>query len=125
MNKWLKGNGYWCQTCDGTGVGEITDVLEYEGGAFAAFRSSCPICKGSKRLAATETEIMNDNVPKTAAPGEQSCFINLIQYGRLTKTGRLPRAVTSQNAQIIARIKGMPAQPATPESDADLRNPNL
>lgn len=32
--------------------------------------------------------------------------------------------MTDHNDMLIARIKGLPAQPATPETDADPTNPN-
>lgn len=93
MNKWLKGNGYWCQACGGTGSGKvITDVIEYEGGTFAAFRGRCPACRGERRLAADPAHVVAGTVPATPQP-EPTCFPDTIVYGKLTKTGRLPRWV--------------------------------
>lgn len=93
MNKWLKGNGYWCPTCQGRGGGPVTDWMEYRDGTFAAFRAPCPTCNGARRLAATIDQIITATVPATPDPAEVTCFTNMIEYGRLTKTGRLPRNV--------------------------------
>lgn len=90
MNKWLKGNGYWCSACDGTGGGPITDVLEYSNGTYAAFRAPCETCGGARRIAAREADVIAGRVQATPIP-EPTCFTNAIEYGRLTPTGRLPR----------------------------------
>jgi hypothetical protein len=91
MNKWLKGNGYWCPTCQGSGRGEARDWIEYEGGGYCQFYDLCAVCKGEKRLPATVEQIVNKAVPVTPAPADQSCFLPIIEYGRLTPTGKIPR----------------------------------
>lgn len=103
MNKWLKGNGYWCPTCAGKGGGKITDYFEYEGGGFCAFREVCPTCKGARRLAGTEADVIAGSVPQTPTP-EPTCFTNLIEYGKLTPTGRLPRKVLRIGELVPVRV---------------------
>lgn len=92
MNKWLKGNGYWCPTCNGKGGGKITDYITYEGGGFCAFRAPCPTCKGQRRLAAPIEDVVAGTVTATPAP-EPTIFTNMIEHGKLTPSGRLPRSV--------------------------------
>lgn len=55
MNKWLKGNGYWCHTCGGTGRGRARDRIEYRGGGGVQFYDLCQTCGGDGRLAVTAT----------------------------------------------------------------------
>lgn len=50
MNKWLKGNGHWCPACKGTGRGELSDIIGYQGGGEARFYKKCLHCNGERRL---------------------------------------------------------------------------
>ena len=82
MNKWLKGNGYWCPDCRATGRGKLTSRMEYTGGGFCNFYDNCPRCKGEKRIAAVPADIMRGAVPANDIPAPRTIFSGCIEYGR-------------------------------------------
>lgn len=82
MNKWLKGNGYWCADCRGTGRGKALYRIVYEGGWYCQFYDSCPTCGGDKRIAATEAQVLGDNCPATPPPERHTILSQTIEYGR-------------------------------------------
>jgi hypothetical protein len=81
MNKWLKGNGYWCPSCNGTGRGKARDRMEYESGAYCQFYDPCSVCLGAKRMPATAQQIIDGTAPLTPEPAFHSCFSECIEYG--------------------------------------------
>ncbi len=82
MNKWLKGNGYWCPDCRGTGRGKARDRIEYEGGSHCQFYDKCSTCNGEKRLAATIEQVNAGAVPSTSQPERHTILDQTIEYGR-------------------------------------------
>jgi hypothetical protein len=90
VNKWLIGNGHWCPTCKGTGRGESRDMIEYSNGTYALFYDLCATCKGERRVAAEVAQVLACTVAPTPRP-DPTCFLPIIEYGKLTPTGRLPR----------------------------------
>lgn len=92
MNKWLKGNGYWCLDCGGSGRGRPLDRITYGDGSYCQFYAVCQACNGEKRLSATEQQIIDGTAPQTPQPATHSCFLPIIEYGKLTPSGRMPRS---------------------------------
>ena len=82
MNKWLKGNGYWCPDCQGTGRGEPRDRIYYEGGGWTQFYDRCRTCSGSKRLPGTPADIIAGTVPETPPPAAHSILSQCLEHGR-------------------------------------------
>ena len=82
MNKWLKGNGYWCPDCRGTGRGEALDRIIYEGGGYCQFYAGCEACGGDKRIAATVPQILANTCPSTPPPTRHTTLLQTIEYGR-------------------------------------------
>ena len=82
MNRWLKGNGYWCPTCRGTGRGAARDRIVYRGGGYCQFHDKCPTCGGGKRIAATAEQVLAGTVPVTPPPDHHTILVQTIEYGR-------------------------------------------
>lgn len=81
MNKWLKGNGYWCPDCQGTGRGEPLDRFEYQSGGYMQFYARCQTCSGEKRLAVTAKQATAGEVPETDEPARHTILSQLIESG--------------------------------------------
>lgn len=81
MNKWLKGNGIWCQSCKGTGRGKVSDIIEYSGGTEAVFYHSCPTCNGERRVAAPIADVIAGTVPATK-PKVHTLWDQRLEYRR-------------------------------------------
>lgn len=79
MNPWLKGNGYWCPTCEGTGRGTGYDAIIYGNGMERRLYEPCPACKGLKRIAATAEMVIAGTVPETPQPAVHTCMSMLIE----------------------------------------------
>ena len=82
MNKWLKGNGYWCSDCRGTGCGQPRDRIEFKGGGYCQFYDTCLACNGEKRIAATLGQIMANTVPSMPRPERHTILDQTIEYVR-------------------------------------------
>lgn len=80
-NKWLHGNGVWCQLCKATGRGEARDRIIYSGGVYCQFYAKCPACDGQKRIAASPELVLAGKVPATPGPAFHTILVQTIEYG--------------------------------------------
>ena len=87
MNKWLKGNGYWCPDCSGSGRGKALDRIDYSDGTYCQFYAVCPTCKGEKRTAAPADDVIAERIPMTQPPVRHSCFSECIEHGLCVERG--------------------------------------
>lgn len=88
MNKWLCGNGLWCETCNGTGRGEARDRIIYDDGGYCQFYEKCPACNGQKRIAAPAEMVLAGAVPPTKRPAYPTILVQTIEYGQLSARER-------------------------------------
>jgi hypothetical protein len=91
MNKWLHGNGVWCQECKATGRGEARGRMLYSGGGYCQFYEQCPACNGQKRIAAAPEMVIAGAVPATPGPAFHTILVQTIEYGTEKKPRRKPR----------------------------------
>lgn len=57
-DRYLKGNGRWCEACAGTGKGKLSSTMIYSDGSELDLYARCEACAGQRRIALPEAEII-------------------------------------------------------------------
>lgn len=99
MNKWLKGNGTWCQSCRGTGRGKARDRIGYAGGTWCQFYDPCATCGGARRLPAALDDVIKNQVPASRPPAFHTCLAQTLEYGRSTATAAAGGSAADRKAE--------------------------